>query len=102
MASGSLDVQPFNAIEEFKGAYRCLAMDPRNQRRHCSGPLEIERPWEGFADDQLGLMDHPAFDKFLVMGFCIDGRLIWNPLRKAPDRIVAYDVCAPPGPKIGC
>jgi len=47
-------------------------------------------------------MDHPAFDKFLVMGFCIDGRLIWNPLRKAPDRIVAYDVCAPPGPKIGC
>jgi len=30
MASGSLDVQPFNAIEEVKGAYRCLAMDPRN------------------------------------------------------------------------
>jgi pimeloyl-ACP methyl ester carboxylesterase len=63
---------PFDAIEEFKGAYRCIAMDLRNATGGDSfGPLEIERPWDAYADDQLGLMDHLAIDKFLVMGFCV-------------------------------
>ena len=36
---------PFNAIEEFKGEYRCVASDLRNANGgQSSGPLEIDRP----------------------------------------------------------
>src|ERR687885_524996 len=50
---------PFNAIEEFKDEYRCITADLRNANGgQSSGPLEIDRPWDAYADDQLGLMDH--------------------------------------------
>src|SRR5499427_2675921 len=56
---------PFNPIEEFKGEYRCIAADLRNAYDgQSSGPLEIDRPWDAYADDQLGLMDHLRIDKF--------------------------------------
>src|ERR1700693_2491868 len=80
---------PFNPIEEFKGEDRCITMDLRNANGgQSSGPLEVERPWDAYADDQLGLMDHLRVDKFLVMGFCIGGPFIWNLLRRAPVLIV--------------
>jgi pimeloyl-ACP methyl ester carboxylesterase len=89
---------PFNAIEEFKREYRCIAMDLRNANGgRSSGPVETERPWDAYADDQLGLMDHLGIDKFLVMGFCIGGPFIWNLLRRAPDRIVAAVLAQPSG-----
>src|SRR5436189_5916360 len=89
---------PFNAIEELKGEYRCITMDLRNANGgQSSGPLEIERPWDAHADDQLGLMDHLRIDTFLVMGFCIGGPFIWNLLRRAPDRIVAAVLAQPSG-----
>ena len=44
---------PFNAIEEFKGEYRCIASDLRNASGgQSSGPLEIDRPWDAYCDDQ--------------------------------------------------
>ena len=47
---------PFNPMEEFKGEYRCIAADLRNADGGQSiGPLEIDRPWDAFADDQLGV-----------------------------------------------
>src|SRR5579863_3711646 len=50
---------PFNAIEEFKGEYRCITADLRNATSgHSTGPVEVDRPWDAYADDQLGLMDH--------------------------------------------
>src|SRR6185436_13042411 len=50
---------PFNPIEEFKTEYRCVASDLRNANGgHSSGPLEIDRPWDAYTDDHLGLMDH--------------------------------------------
>jgi pimeloyl-ACP methyl ester carboxylesterase len=89
---------PFNAIEEFKGEYRCIAADLRNANGgQSSGPLDIDRPWDSFADDQLGLMDHLGIEKFMVMGFCIGGPFIWNLLRRAPDRIVAAVLAQPSG-----
>ena len=89
---------PFNPIEEFKGEYRCIASDLRNANGgQSSGPLEIERPWDAYADDQLGLMDHLGIDKFMVMGFCVGGPFIWNLLRRAPDRIVAAVLAQPSG-----
>ncbi len=68
---------PFNAIEEFKGEYRCIAADLRNANPgQSSGPLEIDRPWDSYTDDHLGVMDHLGIDKFMVLGFCIGGPFI--------------------------
>jgi len=89
---------PFNAIEEFKGEYRCIASDLRNAYDgQSSGPLESDRPWDSYTDDHLGLMDHLGIGKFMVLGFCIGGPFIWNLLRRAPDRIVAAVLAQPSG-----
>jgi pimeloyl-ACP methyl ester carboxylesterase len=89
---------PFNPIEEFKGEFRCIASDLRNANGgESSGPLEIDRPWDAYTDDHLGLMDHLRIDKFMVMGFCIGGPFVWNLLRRAPDRIVAAVLAQPSG-----
>jgi pimeloyl-ACP methyl ester carboxylesterase len=89
---------PFNPIEEFKAEYRCIASDLRNANGgQSSGPLEVDRPWDAYADDQLGVMDHLGIDKFMVLGFCIGGPFIWNLLKRAPDRIVAAVLAQPSG-----
>jgi len=89
---------PFNAIDEFKNEYRCITMDLRNANGgQSSGPLEIDRPWDAYTDDHLGLMDHLGIREFLVMGFCIGGPFIWNLLRRAPTRIVAAVLAQPSG-----
>jgi pimeloyl-ACP methyl ester carboxylesterase len=89
---------PFNPIEEFKGEYRCIAADLRNANDgQSSGPLEIDRPWDSYTDDHLGLMDHLGIDKFMVMGFCIGGPFVWNLLKRAPDRVVAAVLAQPSG-----
>src|SRR6266851_5012263 len=89
---------PFNPIDEFKGEYRCIASDLRNANGgQSSGPLEIDRPWDAFTDDHLGLMDHLGIDKFVVMGFCIGGPFIWNLLKRAPNRVVAAVLAQPVG-----
>jgi pimeloyl-ACP methyl ester carboxylesterase len=89
---------PFNAIDEFKGEYRCIASDLRNANGgQSSGPLEIDRPWDAYTDDHIGLMDHLRIDKFMVMGFCIGGPFIWNLLERAPDRVVAAVLAQPSG-----
>ncbi len=89
---------PFNAFEEFKGEYRCIAADLRNANGgQSSGPLEIDRPWDAYTDDHIGLMDHLGIGEFLVMGFCIGGPFIWNLLKRAPDRIAAAVLAQPSG-----
>jgi pimeloyl-ACP methyl ester carboxylesterase len=89
---------PFDVIEEFKGEYRCIAADLRNANTgQSSGPLEIDRPWDAYTDDHLGLMDHLGIDKFVVVGFCIGGPFIWNLLKRAPDRIIAAVLAQPSG-----
>src|SRR5512134_1488339 len=65
IAGLATSISPFNPIEEFKGEYRCIAADLRNANGgKSSGPLEIDRPWDAYADDQLGLMDHLGIDQF--------------------------------------
>ena len=92
------DGAPFDAMAELKDRYRCISMDLRNANGgQSSGPLEIERPWDAYADDQLGLMDHLGIDKFLVLGYCIGGPFIWNLLKRAPQRIVAGVLTQPSG-----
>jgi pimeloyl-ACP methyl ester carboxylesterase len=89
---------PFNPMVEFKGEYRCIAADLRNANAgQSSGPLDAERPWDAHTDDHLGLMDHLGIDKFMVHGFCIGGPMIWNLLKRAPDRVVAAVLAQPSG-----
>jgi pimeloyl-ACP methyl ester carboxylesterase len=93
-----LATSPFNPIEEFKGEYRCIFADLRNANPgQSSGPLEIDRPWDSYTDDHLGLMDHLGIDKFMVLGFCIGGPFIWNLLKRAPGRVVAAVPAQPVG-----
>ena len=93
-----LVTSPFNPIEEFKGEYRCIFADLRNANGgESSGPLDIDGPWDSYADDHLGLMDHLGIDKFMVLGFCIGGPFIWNLLKRAPDRVVAAVPAQPVG-----
>ena len=68
-------------------------------RRAASPPdlIEVDRPWESYADDQLGLMDHLGIDKFMVMGFCIGGPFIWSLLKRAPNRVAAAVLAQPVG-----
>jgi pimeloyl-ACP methyl ester carboxylesterase len=90
--------QPFNPIDEFKGEYRCIAADLRNAKGgQSTGPLEIDRPWDSYTDDHIGLMDHLGIDKFMVMGFCIGGPLVWNLIKRTPDRVVAAVLAQPSG-----
>jgi pimeloyl-ACP methyl ester carboxylesterase len=89
---------PFNATGEFSNEYRCITADLRNATSgQSTGPLEIDRPWDSYADDQLGLMDHLGIERFMVLGFCIGGPFIWNLVKRAPDRIVAAVVSQPVG-----
>jgi pimeloyl-ACP methyl ester carboxylesterase len=92
------EAAPFNVLEEFKDQYRCITLDMRNALGGESfGPLEVDRPWDSHTDDQLALMDHLGIDKFMVMGFCIGGPLIWNLLQRAGDRVVAAVLAQPSG-----
>src|SRR6266487_6194840 len=89
---------PFNPMEEFQGEYRVITSDLRNANGgQSTGPLEIDRPWQAYADDQLGLMDHLGISEFMVMGFCIGGPMIWNLLKRAPGRVVAAVLAQPSG-----
>jgi pimeloyl-ACP methyl ester carboxylesterase len=89
---------PFNPVDEFKAEYRCIAADQRNAiAGQSTGPLEVDRPWDSYTDDHIGLMDHLRIDKFFVMGFCIGGPFIWNLLKRAPDRVVAAVLAQPSG-----
>ena len=95
---GLSSASPFDPIAEFKGEFRCVASDLRNANAgQSTGPLEVDRPWDSYTDDHIGLMDHLGIDKFMVLGFCIAGPLIWNLLRRAPDRVVGAVLAQPSG-----
>jgi pimeloyl-ACP methyl ester carboxylesterase len=96
--AGLKNGSPFNPIDEFKGEYRCIASDLRNANSgQSSGPLEVDRPWDAYTDDHIGLMDHLRIDKFMVLGFCIGGPFIWNLIERAPNRVVAAVLAQPSG-----
>jgi len=89
---------PFNPMVEFKSEYRVISADLRNANGGQSlGPLEIDRPWDAYTDDHIGLMDHLGIREFMVLGFCIGGPFIWNLLKRAPGRIVAAVLAQPSG-----
>lgn len=89
---------PFNPMDVLADEYHCITMDLRNAiGGKSSGPVEVDRPWDSYADDQLGLMDHLGIDRFMVLGFCIGGPFIWNMLKRAPERVIAAVPATPSG-----
>jgi len=89
---------PFNPMDRYKDDFRCISADLRNAAPgQSSGPLEVDRPWDAYSDDQLGLMDELGINQFLVLGFCIGGPMIHNLIRLAPDRVVAAALMQPSG-----
>ena len=61
------------------------------------GRCRLRTPWDAYADDQLGLMDHLGIREFLVLGCCIGGPFVLKLMERAPDRIVAAVLCQPSG-----
>ena len=65
--AGLKSANPFDAIGEFKGEFRCIGADLRNANGGLStGPLEIDRPWDAYTDDHIGLTKNPAFSNNLL------------------------------------
>ena len=93
-----LETHPFNPLVEFKDQYRVIAADLRNANGgNSTGPLEIDRPWDAYSDDHIGLMDHLSIREFMVLGFCIGGPFIWNLVNRARSRVVAAVLTQPSG-----
>ncbi len=88
---------PFNTIEAFKDQFRVIYSDLRNADGQSTGPLEVDRPWDSYTDDHIGLMDHLGIGRFMVIGFCIAGPFIWNLVKRAPNRIAAAVPAQPVG-----
>jgi pimeloyl-ACP methyl ester carboxylesterase len=83
-----------NAMDAFRDDFRCITMDQRNANGgESTGPLAVDDPWGGFAEDQLGLMDHLGIGEFAFMGFCIGGCFAGKLIEQAPERIAAAVFC---------
>jgi len=87
-----------NAMEVFKTDFRCITMDQRNATGgESTGPMPVDNPWDAFADDQLGLMDHLGIRQFVFFGNCIGGSFALKLMERAPDRVVAAVLSQPIG-----
>ena len=87
-----------NSVEEFKGDFRVITMDQRNATNgESTGPVPVANPWDAFADDQLGLMDHLGIRQFAFFGNCIGGPFAMKLMERAPQRVVAAILSQPVG-----
>jgi pimeloyl-ACP methyl ester carboxylesterase len=87
-----------NIMEEFKNEFRVISMDQRNASNGDStGPVPVDNPWDAFADDQLGVMDHLGIGRFFFFGNCIGGPFAMKLMERAPQRVVAAILSQPVG-----
>jgi pimeloyl-ACP methyl ester carboxylesterase len=87
-----------NIPELFKNDFRVITMDQRNASGgESTGPVQVDNPWDAFADDQLALMDHLGIDKFFFFGNCIGGPFGMKLMERAPQRVVAAILSQPVG-----
>lgn len=87
-----------NPMDEFKKDFHCITMDQRNATGgESTGPVPVDNPWNAFADDQLGLMDHLGIRQFVFFGNCIGGSFALKLMERAPDRVIAAVLSQPIG-----
>ena len=87
-----------NVMEEFKSDFRVITMDQRNANNgESSGPIPVDNPWDAFADDQFGVMDHLGIRQFCFFGNCIGGPFAMKLMERAPQRVVAAILSQPVG-----
>jgi pimeloyl-ACP methyl ester carboxylesterase len=87
-----------NTLEEFKNDFRVITMDQRNATNgESTGPVPVDNPWDAFADDQLGVMDHLGIGQFFFFGNCIGGPFAMKLMERAPQRVVAAILSQPVG-----
>jgi hypothetical protein len=87
-----------NIMEEFKNDFRVISMDQRNASNgESTGPVPVDNPWDAFADDQLGVMDHLGIRQFFFFGNCIGGPFAMKLMERAPQRVVAAILSQPVG-----
>jgi pimeloyl-ACP methyl ester carboxylesterase len=85
-------------MAEFKNDFRVITMDQRNASNGDStGPVPVDNPWDAFADDQLGVMDHLGIRQFLFFGNCIGGPFGMKLMERAPARVIAAVLSQPVG-----
>jgi pimeloyl-ACP methyl ester carboxylesterase len=84
----------FNSMALFQDEFRCITMDQRNANGgESTGPVPASNPWDAFADDQLGLMDHLGIKRFLFIGYCIGGCFAGKLMQRAAERVVGAVFC---------
>jgi pimeloyl-ACP methyl ester carboxylesterase len=89
-----------NIPELFKNDFRIITMDQRNASGgESTGPVQVDNPWDAFADDQLALMDHLGIGQFFFFGNCIGGPFAMKLMERAPGRVVAAVLSQPVGHK---
>jgi pimeloyl-ACP methyl ester carboxylesterase len=87
----------FDPREQFT-EFRMIGMDQRNAAGgESTGPIPTEKPWDAFAADQIGLLDHLGIREAFVLGFCIGGSFILKLMEVAPERVTAGVLCQPIG-----
>src|SRR5271155_3274353 len=87
-----------NIMEEFKNDFRVITMDQRNASTgYSTGPVAVDNPWDAFAVDQLGVMDHLGIGQFFFFGNCIGGPFAMKLMERAPQRVVAAILSQPVG-----
>ena len=87
-----------NIAEEFKNDFRVITMDQRNATNgESTGPVPVDNPWDAFADDQLGVMDHLGIRQFFFFGNCIGGPFAMKLMERAPQRVIAAILSQPVG-----
>jgi pimeloyl-ACP methyl ester carboxylesterase len=87
-----------NIVDELRNDFRVITMDQRNAANgESTGPLPVDNPWDAFADDQLGVMDHLGIRQFAFFGNCIGGPFAMKLMERAPQRVVAGVLSQPVG-----
>jgi pimeloyl-ACP methyl ester carboxylesterase len=87
-----------NIMEEFRNDFRVITMDQRNANSgESTGPVAVDNPWDAFADDQLGVIDHLGINQFFFFGNCIGGPFALKLMERAPQRVVAAVLSQPVG-----
>ena len=87
-----------NPMELYAKDFRVISLDCRNSiGGESTGPVPIDDPWGGFADDHLGLLDHLGVKRFSVTGNCMSALWALKLLQRAPDRVAAAVLSQPVG-----